>query len=97
VSSWHVVLGKRFSVRAASKMIAELLDKAGDHHSAEALRTGYYEWLRKRTPQELRELCGLEEPREQRELREQRKGLSGKSPPGERPSGRRERRKRGVN
>ena len=68
VAIWQVPLGKRFSVRTASKMIKEILDKVGDHHSAIALHSGYYEWLHKRTPQELRAVCGMEKPRRRRGL-----------------------------
>ena len=61
VASWQVPLGKRFSVRAASKMIAKILK-----YSPDALHSGYYCWLRKRTPQELRELVDPQEWRDPR-------------------------------
>ena len=60
VASWQVPLGKRFSKRAASNMVAKVLE----HRSGETLRTGYLKWESKRTPQELRVICeGEEEPR----------------------------------
>jgi hypothetical protein len=59
VAIWQEPPGKRFSVYAASKMIA----KTTKHGSWKALAVGYYRWLRKRTPQELRVICKGEKKR----------------------------------